>query len=138
VQSPQLTNEIDIIREMIKQCQVADYTPDGILLNPQDWYDIDVRHVGTSDDRYVVGNPRSFSQPNLWGIPVIVTNAMTSGTCLVGAFGMSSEIKDRNSATVEVSRENSTNFVDNMVTVLAEERIALVVYRTESFITATI
>jgi len=38
----------------------------------------------------------------------------------------------------EVSRENSTNFVDNMITILAEERIALCVYRTEAFITATV
>lgn len=138
VQSPNLTNEIDIIREMIKQCQVANYTPDAIVLNPSDWYDIDVRKVGTSDDRYVVGNPRAFSQPNLWGIPVVVTNGIAAGTCLVGAFAMGCEIKDRMSATVEVSRENSDNFVKNMVTILAEERIALCVYRTESFITATI
>lgn len=138
VQSPNLTNEIDIIREMIKQCQVANYTPDAIVLNPSDWYDIDVRKVGASDDRYVVGNPRAFSQPNLWGIPVVVTNGIAAGTCLVGAFAMGCEIKDRMSATVEVSRENSDNFVKNMVTILAEERIALCVYRTESFITATI
>lgn len=138
VQSPQLTNELDIIREMIKQAQVANYTPDAILLNPQDWYDIDVRKVGAADDRYVVGNPRAFSTPTLWGIPVVVTNAMTSGTCLVGAFAMGAEIKDREQSSIEVSRENSDNFVKNMVTVLAEERLALVVYRTESFITGSV
>jgi hypothetical protein len=33
-----------------------------------------------------------------------------------------------------MSRENDTNFVKNMVTVLAEERLALVCYRTEAFI----
>ncbi len=138
VQSPNLTNQLDIIREMIKQAQIANYTPDAIILNPQDWFNIDIKKVGTSDDRYVVGNPRSFSSPNLWGIPVVVTNAQASGSALVGAFAMSSEIKDRNIATVEVSRENSDNFVKNMVTVLAEERIALCVYRTESFILGSI
>ncbi|MFV2061707.1 MAG: phage major capsid protein [Gammaproteobacteria bacterium] len=138
VQSPNVVNELDIIRDMIKQAQKSNYTPDAIILNPTDWYDIDVRKVGTADDRYVVGNPRAFSAPNLWGIPVIVTNAMTVGQVLVGAFGMGCEIKDRNSASVEVSRENSDNFVKNMVTVLAEERIALVVFRTESFITAAL
>lgn len=138
VQSPNLTNELDIIRDMIKQAQIANYTPDAIVLNPVDWYSIDVRKVGTSDDRYVVGNPRAFSQPNLWGIPVVVTNGIAAGTALVGAFAMGCEIKDRMSATVEVSRENSDNFVKNMVTILAEERIALCVYRTESFITASI
>lgn len=138
VQSPQLTNELDIIREMIKQAQIANYTPDAIVLNPQDWYDIDVRKVGSSDDRYVVGNPRAFSQPMLWGLPVVVTNSQASGTATVGAFAMSSEIKDREQSSVEISYEDSTNFQKNMVTIRAEERLALCVYRTESFIKGTI
>lgn len=139
VQSPQLTNKLDIIREMIKQAQIANYTPDAIVMNPQDWYEIDVLKVGSSatDIRYVVGDPRAMSTPMLWGIPVVLSNSITAGTALVGAFAMGAEIKDRMNATVEVSRENSDNFVKNMVTVLAEERIALCVYRTESFITAS-
>ncbi len=139
VQSPQLTNELDIIREMIKQAHVAEYTsPDYIVMNPQDWYDIDVRKVGSSDDRYVVGNPREMSTPRLWGLPVVVTNSMTSGQVVVGNFGLGCEIKDREEASVEVSLQHSDNFTKNMATVLAEERIAFCVYRTEAFIKATI
>lgn len=138
VQSPQLTNELDIIREMIKQAHVSEYMPDYIVMNPQDWYDIDVRKVGSSDDRYVVGNPRDMSTPRLWGLPVVVTNSITSGQVVVGAFGLGCEIKDRQQAAVEVSLEDSTNFQKNMVTIRAEERIAFCVYRTEAFIKATI
>ena len=137
VQSPQLTNELDIIREVQKQAQVAEYFPDFVVLNPQDWYDIDVRKVGTSDDRYVVGNPRDISPPNLWGMPVVVTNSITSGTFLVGS-SMACEIKDREQAAVEMSFEDSTNFQKNMVTIRAEERLALCVYRTEAFITGSL
>lgn len=138
VQSPQLTNEIDIIREMIKQAHVSEYFPDAIIMNPQDWYDIDVRKVGASDDRYVVGNPREMSVSRLWGIPVVVTNSLTSGQVVVGNFQLGAEIKDRQQANVELSLEDSTNFQKNMVTIRAEERIALCVYRTEAFIKATI
>jgi len=138
VQSPQLTNEMDIIREAIKQAQLSEYFPTNIVLNPQDWYDIDVRKVGTSDDRYVVGNPREMSAPRLWGLPVILSNSISAGTFLLGAFDMGAEIKDRMQATVEVSRENSDNFVKNMITILAEERIALVVYRPAAFITGSL
>lgn len=137
-QSPPSSNELDVIRDMIKQAQLSEYTPDYIVLNPQDWYDIDVRKVGAGDDRYVVGDPRNFSVPRLWGIPVVVTNSMTAGNVLVGAFAMGCEIKDRKISSVEVSREHSDNFTKNMVTVLAEERIALVTYRTESFIKGTL
>ena len=107
-------------------------------MNPQDWYDVDVRKVGSSDDRYVVGNPREMSVARLWGIPVVVTNSLTSGQVVVGNFGLGAEIKDRQAASVELSLEDSTNFQKNMVTIRAEERIALCVYRTESFISATI
>lgn len=137
-QSPELTNEIDIVRDMIRQAQVAEYMPDYIVMNPNDWHDIEVRKVGSADDRYVVGNPRQLMGSPLWGLPVVVTNSMTSGQVVVGSFGMGCEIKDRNQASVEVSLEDSTNFQKNMVTIRAEERIAFVVYRTEAFIKATI
>lgn len=136
-ESPNITNKIDIIRSAIKQSALSEYQPDYIVMNPQDWYEIDVQKVGTSDDRYVVGNPREMGTPRLWGIPVVVTNSITAGTFLVGAFRMNAEIKDREMSSVEVSRENSDNFVKNMVTVLAEERIALIVYRTAAFITGS-
>lgn len=131
--SPQQTNEIDIIRRAIRQCHVADYNPDFLVLNPIDWYDIEIRKVGASDDRYVVGDPSKMGAPNLWGLPVIITNSMTSGKFLVGS-SRACEIVDRQQAVVELSLEDSTNFQKNMVTVRAEERLALVTFRTESFI----
>jgi HK97 family phage major capsid protein len=137
VQSPELTNEIDIIRDAIKQAHIAEYRPNFLVLNPSDWFDIEIRKVGTSDDRYVVGNPRDMMGPNLWGLPVIVTNSISSGTFLLGS-SMACEIKDREQAAVEASYEDSTNFQKNMVTVRAEERLALCVYRTEAFITGSL
>jgi HK97 family phage major capsid protein len=135
--SPQLTNEIDIIRHAIKQAHVAEYMPDFLVLNPSDWYDIEVKHVGTSDDRYVVGNPNNMMVNRLWGLQVVVTNSITAGTFLLGS-SMGAEIKDRQMAAVEASREDSTNFQKNMVTIRAEERLTLCVYRTEAFITGSL
>lgn len=136
-ESPQLTNKIDIVRDAITQAQVSEYMPDAVVMNPNDWDAIERLHVGTSDDRYVIGDPRSMLSSNLWGLPVIVSNSVSAGTFLLGSFGMGAEIKDREQATVEVSREHSDNFTKNMITILAEERIALVVYRTEAFITGS-
>lgn len=138
LRSPNLTNEIDIIRDAQRQAQVSEYMPDAVILNPSDWYDIDVRKVGASDDRYVVGNPRSMSAPMLWGMPVVITNSISSGTFLLGNFQMGAEIKDREQSSVELSLEDSTNFQKNMVTIRAEERLTLCVYRTEAFITGSL
>lgn len=135
--SPERTNEIDIIRDAIRQAHVGEYSPNFLVLNPVDWFDIEIRKVGTSDDRYVVGNPRSLSAPSLWSLPTVVTNSITAGTFLIGS-SQGAEIKDRQMAAVEMSREDSTNFQKNMITIRAEERLALCVYRTEAFITGSL
>jgi HK97 family phage major capsid protein len=136
-ESPNITNQLDIIRSAVKQAHIAEYRPNFIVLNPQEWFDIEIKKVGSSDDRYVIGNPGSLMGPTLWGLPVIVTNSMTAGSFLIGS-SMGAEIKDRAQATVEVSREHSTNFTTNMVTILAEERLALCVKRVEAFITGSL
>jgi HK97 family phage major capsid protein len=139
-ESPNITNELDIIRSAIKQAHVAEYTPDFCVLNPQDWFDIETMKAASSatDVRYVVGDPRGgMMPPNLWGLSIVVTNSVASGTFLVGS-SMGAEIKDRQQAAVEMSREDSTNFQKNMVTILAEERLTLCVYRTEAFITGSL
>lgn len=136
--SPNITNQVDLIRHAILQAWLSEYRPDYILLNHADWYDIETKKVGSSDDRYVVGNPREYTAPRLWGLPIIPTNSIAAGKFLLGNFAMGADIYDREQATIEVSREHSDNFTKNMVTILAEERIALVVYRTQAFITGSL
>ena len=137
-ESPEITNEIDILRSAIKQLQVGEYNqPDFIVLNPQDWFDMEIRKVGSSDDRYVIGDPNSLRGPSLWGMPVVVTNSVAAGTFLVGDSRVC-EIKDRQQAAVEMSFEDSDNFQKNMVTIRAEERLTLCVYRTEGLVSGSL
>jgi len=59
---------------------------------------------------------------------------MTVDKFLTGAFKMGAQIFDREDANVEVSTEDSDNFRKNLVTIRAEERLGLAVYRPEAFI----
>jgi HK97 family phage major capsid protein len=137
-ESPQLTNEIDIIRDAITQAQVAEYSPNFIVLNPADWDSIQRRKVGSSDDRYVYGDPNmSWNATPLWGLTPIVTNSQTAGTFLIGDVN-GAAIFDRQQASVEASFEDSTNFQKLMVSLRATERLALAVFRTEAFITGSL
>lgn len=132
--SPQSNNNLDILRDAIRQAQVSEYAPDFIVLNPLDWFNIETKKVNAgTDDRYIVGDPTRALGPNLWGLPVIVTNSMSAGQFLLGN-AMAAEYKDREQSQILVSLEHSDNFTKNMVTVLAEERVALATYRTEAFI----
>ena len=139
VESPQLTNEIDIVRDAITQAQVAEYSPNFIVLNPVDWDSIQRKKTGISGDQtYVYGNPHeSWQSTPLWGLTPIVTNSQTAGKFLMGDVN-AAMIFDREQASVEMSMSNGTDFVKNMVTVLAEERLALAIFRTEAFITGSL
>lgn len=138
VESPQLTNEIDILRDAITQAQVAEYSPNFVVLNPADWDSIQRRKVGSSDDRYVYGDPnQSWLATPIWGLTPVVTNSQTAGTFLLGD-SMGAMVFDRQQAAVEISYEDSTNFQKNMATIRAELRGCVAVFRTEAFITGSL
>ncbi len=123
---------IDILRLALLQSELAEYPADGIVLNPIQWAGIEL--LKDSDGRHIIGNPQGTLSPMLWSRPVIATQAMTTDKFLVGAFGMGAEVFDREDAAVLVSTEDGDNFTKNLVTIRAEERLALAVYRTEAFI----
>lgn len=123
---------IDVLRLALLQAELAEYPSTGIVLNPIDWAAIELQ----KDDNggYIFANPQSMSLPALWGRPVVPTQAMTLDQFLVGAFQLGAQVFDREQAQVTVATENEDDFVNNLVTILAEERLALAVYRPEAFI----
>jgi HK97 family phage major capsid protein len=127
---------VDQIRYAIAEASVSNYTPTAIVMNPNDWRDLEL--AKDTQGRYLFANPQSMANPMMWGLPVVVTNSIAENTFLLGAFGMGAQIWDRMDASIEVSRENSDNFVKNMCTILAEERLALTVYRPAAFLKGTI
>lgn len=124
--------KIDTLRRAITQAQLANYMVDGIIVNPADWEEIEL--TKTSENAYVFASPARMAAAAMWGKPVLVTNTMPAGQFQVGSYQLAAQIWDREDATVELSREDGDNFRKNMVTVLAEERLALTVYRAQSII----
>ena len=123
---------IDQLRLAMLQAELAEYPATGIVLHPSDWTRIEL--TKTTDNGYLFANPQSTAQPRLWGLPVVATQAMTIDKFLVGAFRLGAQVFDREDANVEISTEDSDNFRKNLVTIRAEERLALAVYRPEAFI----
>lgn len=123
---------IDIIRHAILQVYEAFYPSTGIVLNPRDWERLEL----TKDDngRYMIASATSTTGPRLWGLPVVESFAMPHGQFMVGSFALGAEIYDRMTAAIYVSTEDQDNFVRNMVSILAEERLGLAVKRPQSFV----
>lgn len=125
-------NLIDRIRFGMLQVALAEYGANGTVLNPIDWAAIET--LKDEYGRYLIGNPQGTLSPTLWGLPVVATQAMGVDKFLVGAFDMAAQLFDRQDATVEVSTEDADNFTKNKVTIRAEERIALAIYRPEALV----
>lgn len=123
---------IDRLRLAMLQVQLAEYSSEGIVLNPIDWAKIELNK--DTQNRYLFANPQGVAGPVLWGLPVVATQSMDQNEFLTGAFRMGAQGWDREDATVTVSTEDRNNFIKNMVTILCEERIGLTVYRPEAFV----
>lgn len=122
-------NAIDSINRAIYLVAAADYNATAIILNPADWGAIE--RTKTDDNAYVFGAPMKLA-PTLWGLPVIATNTMTAGKFMVGAMDVAAQVWNRQGTTVEMSEADDTNFQKNLVTVRAEARLALAIYRPAS------
>lgn len=123
---------MDQMRLAMLQAELAEYPATGHVMNPIDWTRIELLKDTTG--RYIIGNPQGTTAPHLWNLPVVATQAIAQDKFLTGAFKLGAQLFDRWLARVEVATENEDDFIKNLVTVLAEERLALAVYRPEAFI----
>lgn len=124
--------KMDTLRLAILQVFLAEFPASGIVLHPSDWASIQL--TKDSQERYIIGNPQDGNAPRLWNLPVVETQAMDATEFLVGNFNMAAQIFDRMEVEVLLSTEDGDNFKTNMVTIRAEERLALAVYRPEALI----
>ena len=104
--------------------------PDLAVVHPLDWQPVAL--AKTSEGLYIWGNPSQGGPDRLWGVPVLVTPAITQNTGLVGDFAGYSHISRRQDVTIEIGFVN-TNLTDRVKTVVCEERISLESYRDTAF-----
>jgi HK97 family phage major capsid protein len=124
--------KIDILRRAILQVRQAEYRASSIVLNPDDLCDIET--IKDDNGRYVYINVVEGGSNQLWKLPIVDSTVMPSGEFAVGAWNVAAQVFDRQEAVVEVSTENADNFARGMATFRCAERLALCVYRPESFV----
>ena len=128
-------NKADVIRRAVTLVELAQYPASGVVLHPNDWEDIEL--LKDSDGRYIWARVQETGQRRLWGMPVVVSQALDAGSFACGAFSLAAAIWDREQAMVRASDQHEDFFTKNLIAILAEERLALTVYRPESIVLGT-
>lgn len=126
---------IDRLRLAFLQGELALLPADAAVLHPTDWAIIEL--LKDTQGRYLIGNPQGQLAPTLWGRRIVTSLAMTQNAFLAGNFRDSAQIFDRELANVSVSTENENDYVMNKVTIMAEERLALVDWRPQARVKGT-
>ena len=108
---------------------------DAIVVTPDIYYSLrTIKDGGTAGQYYgggifygPYGNGDVMRQPGLWGLPTVIVPG--SGLAMVGAFkqGASVVTKAGEGASIEVHRGDHDDAINNRVTVVVEERVALAV-----------
>jgi len=122
-----LNNRFDLIGKMLGDSQGGDYPADVICLNPTDWWTM--RLAKDSQNRYILGDPGQSIAPVLFGVPVVLSNAITADTVLTMNTTQAATFYNRETLEVGMSESDSDNFQKLLVTLRAYRRCMLAVER---------
>ena len=110
----------------------AGYAADAIVVAPAVWQLL--RLGKDSNNQYYGGGYFADGQgKQLWGVPVVVTTAVTGSQIVVGAFKTCGSVVTKGGVSVEATNSNEDDFIHNLMTIRAEERLALAVRRPAGF-----
>ncbi|RDI13456.1 HK97 family phage major capsid protein [Rhodococcus sp. AG1013] len=124
-----------VFRSITKISTASGLNADGIVINPIDYQafrlskDANGQYFGGGFFAGQYGNGGVPMDPPLWGLRTVVTPAIAAGTVLVGAFSQAATLYRKGGVRVEATNSHDDDFTNNLVTIRAEERVALAVRR---------
>ena len=106
-----------------------------VVANPADVEDWDT--TADANRQYLFGGPYGAGVTRMWGLPVVQSEYIAAKTALVGD-GTFAAVVDRSDSQIYTTDSHSDFFVRNIFVILAEERVALAVFRPAAFAKVTL
>lgn len=127
-----VTDILTTTRKAITKVQTPGRTrPSAWLMHPADVETVDL--VQSSVGNYFFGGPVGIGVRVLWGVPVVTTEAVPSGTAIVGDFSKA-VWWDRQQASIQATNSHDDWFIRNLVAIRATIRGAFAVLRPNAFV----
>lgn len=131
--SPLLTIDVyGLANKMKMEVIGADYEPSYYYMNPADWGNAETTRRASGDNAFVAASGavtyvNNGLTPLLWGLPVVLSNNIPSGTIICKSAD-ADMYANRESTMVEMFEQDSDNVTKNLITVRAEARGAELVF----------
>jgi HK97 family phage major capsid protein len=130
-----------LYKAITKVRTVGFFEPDAIVMHPTDYQTLRLAQEGGTTGQYFGGGYMlgAFGQPfvstpPVWGLKTVVTTAATVGNAVVGAFKLGATVYYRNGLTVDATNSNEDDFEKNLISLRAEQRLALAILRPLAFV----
>jgi HK97 family phage major capsid protein len=126
----------DAVHKAITKVRVTGRVmPNAVLMHPNDWQGI--RLTRTTEGVYIWGSPSEAGEARIWGLPVVISDALPEGTAIVGDYANFIELAERRGIEVSVSDSHSDYFIKGKQAIRADMRAALPIYRPAAFCEVT-
>ncbi len=112
----------DVVGEAMVNMANGGYLPNLILLNPLDWFGIQITRDGT--EGYVFGSPTNPVPPALWNSAIVTSPSVPLGTGITVDTRFTT-LLDRQQMSVLVSNSHADFFIRNLIAILGELRAGL-------------
>jgi HK97 family phage major capsid protein len=120
-----------ILRSKTLIATTGDSSASFVIVNPTDW-EVLLTLADTTDQYFGMGPFESATNPRIWGLDVVITEAKAAGSYVVGD-GTAAQVWDRMAAQLLIFDQHADFAVRNMFVLMAEERVGLAVYRPAAF-----
>ena len=129
------TVDVEQLVQAIAQLESSNYSATGIMVNPTDWAAI----MNTKNTNAAYSLPASTvvttdGNVSIAGIPLYKSTAIAADKFVVGDWSMGAQIMQNQGISVQFSEFDGNNFVENMITVRVEARIAFPIYYAGAFV----
>lgn len=139
------------VRRARTVAELSEYAPDTVVMNPVDWERIELS-TDANGAFLAIANVAQGATPRVWGLNVVQSTGLTAsapdpdgagagvavgGKFLVGAFREGATLWERTGVELYMTDSHASDFTSNLITLLAELRAVLSVWRPKAFVSGT-
>lgn len=128
---------IDMIRRSMTDIRIDGYEPNGLAMHPLDVEAIQLLKASDGNYIWIVVTDPTTGQMRIWGLTMVETVACadpagTTRVAIPGDWRRGATLFDRQQASIAIGYKDD-DFIRNLRTIRAEERIAFAVRRPKAF-----